>query len=49
METDQEKILRGGEKFQMCVSNERSEIVGRIWERRFLYSQMSEVMMDSEV
>ena len=40
METGQEKILKGGEKFQMCVSNERSEIAGRIWERRFLCSQM---------
>lgn len=33
------------EKFQMYVLKEKLEIVFRIWDRRFLFSQMTEQMM----
>ena len=48
METDQEKILMVLEKFPMYVSNGKSEIGGRIWDREFSYSRTIEKMTGSE-
>ena len=48
MGTDQEKILKGLEKFPMYVSNGKSETGGRIWDREFSYSRTIEKMTGSE-
>ena len=40
MEIVRESIWMDTEKCLMCALKEKSEIVFRIWDRKFLYSQM---------